>query len=376
MIISDKNKTKFDGDVLKEIEDGLLKLDDEGGGDITDASKKDVNFYDYDNTIIASYTAEEFLALSTMPSNPVHNGLTAQGWNWSLTDAQDYVALYKKLNIGQMYTTVDGKTRIYCNLRENRLNPYLKLTGTEADTNVTIDWGDNSSTETVILNTDAVYTPHTYAVEGDYVISIKVNSGKIIFSSDSSYAEILLKGTSMNVYGDQVYRMGIKKIEIGDSVLIGTRAFHSCENMESITIPNSITSIGSIAFYSCSSLNFITIPNSVTSIAEQAFYYSSLRSIAIPNSITSIGNKAFQYSTSLASITIPNSVTSIANEAFYYCAGFGSIKFTSMTPPIAGQKTFLNLSNDCVIYVPAGSLSEYTSAQYYPPSVAYTYIEY
>ena len=52
-------------------------------------SEKDVNFYDYDGSLVTSYTAEEFLELSEMPANPTHEGLTAQGWNWTLEDAQD-----------------------------------------------------------------------------------------------------------------------------------------------------------------------------------------------------------------------------------------------------------------------------------------------
>ena len=50
--------------------------------------KKDVNFYDYDGSIVASYTAAEFAELTAMPNNPTHTGLTSQGWTWSLSDAK------------------------------------------------------------------------------------------------------------------------------------------------------------------------------------------------------------------------------------------------------------------------------------------------
>ena len=52
---------------------------------------------------------------------------------------------------------------------------------------------------------------------------------------------------------------------------------------ESITLPNSITSIGDWAFNNCSSLKSITIPNSVTSIGRYAFSNcSSLKNITLP----------------------------------------------------------------------------------------------
>ena len=40
---------------------------------------KDVVFIDYDGEVVAQYTKAEFLALSAMPSNPSHTGLTARG---------------------------------------------------------------------------------------------------------------------------------------------------------------------------------------------------------------------------------------------------------------------------------------------------------
>ena len=145
-------------------------------------------------------------------------------------------------------------------------------------------------------------------------------------------------------------------------ISIGTRAFHKCSSLTSITIPHSVTSIGSSAFYNCSALTSITIPNSVTSIGMNAFSHcSSLTSITIPNSVTEVGGGVFNGCTklsnvilsenmtclmsssfkdshnltisvgffencsSLTSITIPNSVTSIGSSAFSGCSALTSI---------------------------------------------------
>ena len=49
---------------------------------------------------------------------------------------------------------------------------------------------------------------------------------------------------------------------------IGDAAFMECENVTSITIPNSVTIIGGMAFEGCPNLTSIVIPNSVTSLGE------------------------------------------------------------------------------------------------------------
>ena len=88
-------------------------------------------------------------------------------------------------------------------------------------------------------------------------------------------------------------------------------AFQYCEELTSIKIPNSVTSIGRAAFLG-SGLTSVEIPDSVTSIGESTFQFcEKLTSIKIPNSVTSIGWEAFSDCNSLTSLMIPISVTTI-----------------------------------------------------------------
>ena len=119
----------------------------------------------------------------------------------------------------------------------------------------------------------------------------------------------------------------LESITIPDSVTsIGNYAFEDCTSLESITIPDSVTSIGYGAFSGCTSLESITIPDSVTSIRSGAFEYcTNLASVTIGNGVTSIEDSTFYGCTSLASVTIGNGVTSIGYEAFYGCTSLTSI---------------------------------------------------
>ena len=268
------------------------------------ASRKDVNFYDYDGTIVNSYTAAEFAELTAMPSNPSHDGLTAQGWNWSLNDAKAYVAVYGKLEIGQMYVTSDGKTRLYITLIEGRTSPVLRLY-LNANSELDIDWGDGS-THSTFTSTSADYKSerHNYASAGNYIIAVTVTTGSFVLQSSSLSSSSILwdGGTSV----DAVYATSINKVELGISVSLGSKAFNLCFSISSITIPNSTIFTGEMIFRFCYSLLVITIPNSVTTIGTDVFaYIYRISEITIPKSVTSLSS-AFNNNLVINKIKIAN----------------------------------------------------------------------
>ena len=100
---------------------------------------------------------------------------------------------------------------------------------------------------------------------------------------------------------------------------IGTSAFTYHEELNTVTLPDSIVSIGTGAFGFCFQLTTVNFGNSVDSIGDGAFAYcTSLGSVTLPDSIVSIGASAFSSCTDLDSVTIPSRVQTIGHSAFDY----------------------------------------------------------
>ena len=391
------------GDKVVSVNNQLLSAPN--GGGTTPGAPGDITFYDYDGTIVTSWTLAELATKTALPDYPSHEGLTCQGWNWSLADLK---TTNRKMNVGAMYITDDGTTRLHIRIATvGRMTVPLYIGQTVAN-GVSIDFGDGSTAET-LAGTGNVNTSHTYAEPGDYVISLMPQDGCTLSFGNGSPSYCVMGQTGNN---GRVYCNMLQEIYIGDGVTsidssvfyncyslasitipdgvtsIGSYAFDNCYSLASITIPDGVTSIDSYAFYNCYSLASITIPDGVTSIGSYAFYncYSlasitipdgvtsigsyvfnncySLASITIPDEVTSIGSYAFSNCYSLASITIPDGVTSIGSSAFSNCYGMRYYDFSAYTsvPALSNTNAFRNIPSDCQMLIPAALYDEWSTA--------------
>ena len=360
---------------------GTVTVDVPTGGGAS-VSPKDVNFYDYDGTLLHSYTVEEAQALTELPELPTQKGLICQGWNYDLETIKSY---NRAVDVGAMYITDDGKTRLYIRIATEGLMTVPLYFNQTVSNGVTIDWGDGSATET-LSGTGKVNTSHTYASIGDYIISLSVAEGCELSLGHNSWNLCVLGAASSS---RRTCGILLKKVEIGSGVpyihhmtfqycsaltsivipnglsFIGNNSFQNCSALTSIVIPNSVTSIYTQAFQACYALTSIVIPNSVTSIGVAALcYVYCSQNIVIPNSVTSIYTQAFQACYALTSIVIPNSVTSIGSDAFANCVNIAFYDFTSHTsvPSLANTSAFNGIATDCQIRVPAALYDEWIVA--------------
>ena len=173
-------------------------------------------------------------------------------------------------------------------------------------------------------------------------------------------------------------------------VCIGVHAFSQSDDLTSVTIANSVTTIETYAFIGSSNLTSVTIPNSVTSIMGNVFQGCELTAIVveegntkydsrnncnaiietssntlitgcknstIPNTVTCIGRSAFSSCRGLNSITIPNSVITIEDYAFAYCRALNSITIPNSVKTIGhsilsdcSDLTEIIVENDNTVY--------------------------
>ena len=151
---------------------------------------------------------------------------------------------------------------------------------------------------------------------------------KSVYYQDLSFSETVV------VIPEKVY-VGSTELTVTS---IGNRAFKSCSNMESVTIPEGVTSIGESAFAGCTSLTSVTIPEGVTSIGMNAFALcKGLTSVTIPSSVASIGVHSFYGCSGLTSVTIPEGVMTIGEEAFESCSSLTSVTIPSSVTSIGSS---------------------------------------
>ena len=124
------------------------------------------------------------------------------------------------------------------------------------------------------------------------------------------------------------YSNNLKSVLIPDSVSsIGGGVFRFCHDLLDVSIPNSVKSIESYTFEACENLSSIVIPDGVETIEKDAFLRSGLTSITIPSSVVTIDEDAFSNSELTRIYGIPGS----AAEAAAYELG---IQFIDISTPV------------------------------------------
>ncbi len=106
------------------------------------------------------------------------------------------------------------------------------------------------------------------------------------------------------------YHSGISSVTIGKSVKkIESSVFEDCKRLKTVTW--NADTIPNYTFDGCNRLENINIKSNITKIGTHAFSKTALKSFDMPDSVTYVGDNAFSYCKKLTGLTFSKNVTTI-----------------------------------------------------------------
>ena len=146
--------------------------------------------------------------------------------------------------------------------------------------------------------------------------------------------DVIIDGVSVGPINTYTFTAGKHIVEYAmkdETKVVDTQFFDfDILGIESVEIPDSVTSIGDNAFVGCSGLTAFKLPIDITSIGYGAFVgCSGLKTVDLTSysKLTSIGDGAFAGCTGLTSITIPERITLIGSYTFDSCSSLTEVTY-------------------------------------------------
>ena len=153
----------------------------------------------------------------------------------------------------------------------------------------------------------------------------------------------------------------------------------SRERIETVMLPESVTTIGIVSFAACPNLKTVDMPG-VKTIEQEAFSQSGLSdTLDLPETLEEIGAFAFSFCQGLTEIIIPKNVKKIGEGAFFE-GGYTKAILKPLSPPVMeGVYTLDSRYNlfgrRCLIYVPEESLEAYQTADNWKDCTGFMTVE-
>lgn len=307
------DKIKFPTGFVSEID----SIQTGGGSAPTEEiEESDVNFFDYDGTLIASYTEAETKALTSLPTPPAHSGLVFQGWNYTLDEVK---ANAEMADIGALYTTDDGATRLEIEVLENR-DIKVSFSQSKAE-GVLIDWGDGKNERSAAVSSD-VFSTHIYNQPGRYTITLTIDE-----DCDLLFGANALPLISIDSIGASEGCNALRKVYIGDRV----------------------TKFNKGVFFKNYALHSVSMSKGVIVLSESNFRNSSIEYITIPSGIDTILSETFCECGCLKNISLPVSVQNLEQSAIYQCNALKRLNFKNIINPQKGAVAYDNAISEIVV---------------------------
>jgi hypothetical protein len=303
-----------------------------------DQEPADVEFIDYDGTVLYKYTFEEANALTALPAYSDRPGygtgytMVNEGWNYTLAEVKSHAQVGIKTTVGCTYTTSDGATRIHVHIEgttaDDRKFGFTMAQKTSA--RVHLAWGDpnDTSDDQTPGSTQHTMRYHTYSTAGDFTITLTpVVAGEKMLRFQKNICDYNIKYCSKIV----CVELGLLDQFYGTTGRGGPLSF--CDNVEHFSIPSTITDSEKGGTSSCMNMRTLkafVLPRSSSSYLIKAYSFkncASLEKVSIPTSVYQIGTatdsaangSSFINCVGLKYLAIPDSVQDIGKNTFDGC---------------------------------------------------------
>lgn len=217
---------------------------------------------------------------------------------------------------------------------------------------------------------DHVYT-YDISSDGSYSVYCQkgcghyVNPNHVVFYSTSDGNPITIKSSNFGANIVQICNDFIvfdgEVTKVGKNTFANSRSQNSL--LQSIILPNSVTSIDESAFTYCKNLTSISFGNNVEVIGNSAFEScTKLSSIVLPKTLNKVGSSIFSRCDNLESVVL-SSLPVLSTNSFDYVINKSSKASFSLALS-EGSFVFVNVYSNAVNY-PSFSSMSYSNSMYY-----------
>ena len=311
---------------------------------------KNLNLIHYDGTLLHTYTTEEALALTELPSPP-----GGTDWNWNIVDIQTYLQRYPldEIMIGAYRGGTVGfgsVAELDIEISDSRyVSPVLNFQLESHQNVIEINWGDGQIEYTPSTGSDS---KQYYSFQHTYDISKKRCFTIVLFvpQPNTSQPTVKFYGTGngrsriLSDYfetdtgdltaADRTYLSYLTGVRLYN-VKLSSNSFGWCYNLKKCSIsPETVFSDASTLFKGCFKLKTLVLPSgfdldpNTTSIP---FSESNFEIISCDSDFHNIPIRAFENNTNLKYLTLAPYLYTINTGAFSGCSSLKHLTISDLT---------------------------------------------
>lgn len=292
------------------------------------------------------YNKEHKSILRYLPCNATEHFDVPEGIR-IIEDSAFYKAQIVSITMPEGLEQIGNMAFMYCNSLENILIPSSLTEISEG-----CFFGCKSLTEIRVAPGNPMF-----AIIDDALINTR-DKVLIAFPSNCD-VETFTVPKSVTRIGQSAFleAKNLKHVVFSEGLLeIGSMAFSKCENLMEANLPDSLNTIESMAFDGCSSLTYFHIPSCITKLNGE-FDDTGITELTIPGTVTSI--KRICHMKNLTEVVICSGAKAIGDNSFTYNKNLVCVTVPASVTKIGdGKNTFHDNAEDFYMKVEAGSYAE------------------